>query len=207
MSCKYVVGNGLTLDWAMAAWRECAPALDVQAVAVDPQAGRDAIAAVLDTLTGEGASAFVAIDAQHLNFHRLHWVDALRQRGLPMPPLLGRGALVADGVDIGENCWIGAGAVLEPGSSVAGNVVIGARAIVGAGASVAQSCWIDAGVVVGREAKLGAHVTLGLGVLVGHRVRIADHCVIDRAGRIDHDLAGRTFVYASHDGPIVIAGE
>lgn len=194
------------LDNAIAAWRESEPALDLRAVTVDPQASRDAVAAALDGLDFGGATAFVAIDAQHLNFRRLALADALHQRGVAMPPLVSRHALVSEGAALGDNCWVGAGAIIQHGCAIGRNVVVGAGAIAGAGASVGQSSWIDDGVVVGRDARIGAHVTLGLGVVVGHGVRIADHCVIDRPGRVEKDVASRTFLHASHDGPIVIVG-
>lgn len=207
MSCKYVVGNGPMLDRALAAWRECEPAMDLRPVTVDLNAGREALAAVLDTLGQPDATAFVALDEQHLNFNRLALLEALEERGLPMPPLVGPGVLASTGVVLGENCWIGPGAMLQHGCAIGRNAVVGAGVIVGAGACVGQSSWLDDGVVIGRDAKVGAHVTLGLGVLVGRGVRVADHCVIDRPGRIEKDVPGRTFLHASHDGPIFIVGQ
>lgn len=207
MSCKYVIGAGPALDSALAAWRERDPAREVRAVRVAPDAGRDALAGVLDALDLAGADAFVAVDAQHLNFHRLALVDALRERGVAMPPLVAAGALVSAGVAPGENSWIGPGAIVQHGCAIGRNVVIGAGAIIGAGAVIEASAWIDDGVVVGRAATVGAHVSLGLGVLVGHGVRIAEHCVIDRPGRVEKNVAARTFLHASHAGPIVIVGQ
>jgi len=206
LSCKYVIGSGPTLAHAVAAWREHDPGQRLHEVAVEPGAGRAALAAVLDALDFADADAFVAIDAQHLNFHRLALVDALHERGVAMPPLVAASALVNVAVTPGENSWIGPGAIVQHGCSIAGNVVIGAGAIVGAGAAIGASSWIDDGVVIGRAATIGAHVSLGLGVLVGHGVRIAEYCVIDRAGRIDKDVPARTFLHASHAGPIVIVG-
>lgn len=207
MSCKFLVGAGPTLDFALAAWRERDPALDLRAVTVDPDAGREVLAAALDALALSGASAFVAVDGRHLSFRRLALVELLRERGVPMPALVARGALVAQDAGIGENVWIGPGAIVQHGCVIGPNAVIGAGAIVGAGAHLDGSCWIEDGVVVGRHATVGSHVALGLGVTVGAGVRIADYCVIDRAGRIEQDVASRTFLHASHDGPIVIAGQ
>lgn len=207
MSCKYVIGSGPALGSALAAWGEREPALVLRAVEVAPDAGRDAIAAVLDALAFGGADAFVAVDAQHLNFRRLALVEALRERGVAMPPLVAASACLSAGVTPGENSWIGPGAIVQHGCGIGPNVVIGAGAIIGAGAVINASVWIDDGVVIGRAATIGAHVSLGLGVLVGHGVRIADHCVIDRPGRVEKDVAARTFLHASHAGPIVIVGQ
>lgn len=206
MSCKYVVGSGPMLDIAMAAWREAAPEIELCQVAIDLHAGRAAVEAALDALELKGASAFVAVDAQFLNFHRLELVDALQQRGVSLPPLVSPSALVSAGVAFEDNCWIGPGAIVQHGCRIGRNTVIGAGAILGAGAAVGQSSWIDDGVVVGRNARVGAHVTLGLGAAVNHGVAIADHVVIDKPGRVETDVAAKTFLHASHDGPIVVVG-
>lgn len=205
MNCKYVVGSGILLDSAMAAWRELAPALELRAVSIDPQAGQ-AAAAVLDALDLANATAFVAVDARFLNFRRLELVKALQQRGVPMPPLVSRAALVSESVAIGDSSWVGQGAIIQHGCRIGANVVIGAGAIVGAGTEIRDSAWIDDGVTVGREARIGANATLGLGVIVGHGVAIGDLSVVDKPGRIEADIAARTFIHASHANPMVVAG-
>jgi UDP-3-O-[3-hydroxymyristoyl] glucosamine N-acyltransferase len=152
------------------------------------------------------ASAFVAGNAHFLNFNRVELVDVLRERGVAMPPLVERGAIVAGGVEIRENCWIGAGAIIQPGSRIGANVLVGPGAIVGGGAEVGESAFIDAGVTVGHGARIGKQVTLGLGVVIGHGVEIGELCVIDKPVRIDADLAAKTFIQSSHAHPMVIIG-
>jgi carbonic anhydrase/acetyltransferase-like protein (isoleucine patch superfamily) len=195
-----VLGSGILLDSAMAAWRAVEPALELCPVALDPQGGPAALAA-LDALDLAGATAFVALDARFLNFRRLEIVDALRARGVAMPPLL-----ESDGAAPGDNSWIGQGAIVQHGARIGANVHIGAGAIIGAGAVIGDSAWIDDGVVIGREAQIGAHATLGLGVIVAHGVGIGAMCVIDKPGRIEADIAARTFIHASHDRPMVVTG-
>lgn len=203
---KYVVGSGLLLDAAMAAWAAVEPGLELRRVEVDPDADAAALAAVLDVLELDGASAFAALDARFLNFRRLALVDALRARGAALPALVEPGAVVAAGTAPGDNCWIGAGAVLQHGCRVGANVFVGAGAVLASGAAAADSAWIEAGVTVGRGAILGAHATLGLGVSIGHGVEIGALCVVDRPGRIDVPLAPRTFLHASHANPMVVVG-
>lgn len=210
MHCKYVLGSGILLDSAMAAWRAIEPALELRPVALDPQAGPAALAAALDALDLAGATAFVAFDARFLNFRRQEIVDALRARGVAMPPLLDRAALVSDVVTEaaapGSNTWIGQGAIVQHGARIGANVHIGAGAIIGAGTVIGDSAWIDDGVVIGREAQIGAHATLGLGTIVAHGVGIGAMCVIDKPGRIEADIVARTFIQASHDRPMVVTG-
>lgn len=206
MSCKYVVGSGIFLSSAMAAWRELAPTMNLHPVPLEPDASQADISSMLDALDLTDATAFVAGDARFLNFRRLEVVEALRLRGVPMPQLVSRSAIVAEGMTIGDNVWIGQGAIVQYGSQVGRNVRIGAGAIVGAGAVIGDSVWIDDGVVIGREAKIGTHATLGLGVIVAHGVDVGALCVIDKPGRIETDLAARTFIHSSHDRPLVVTG-
>lgn len=204
MPCKHVIGCGDALAHAMAAWRTVAPECELQMLEIDPGAGPAPIAA---TLAGvEGASAFVAVDARFLNGLRLDLMASLRLRGIAMPALVEPGALIAAGARIEDNCWIGAGAIVQHGSRIGFNTVIGAGAIVGSGATVGHSSWIDEGVVIGRGARIGAQVTLGLGVIVGHGRQVGKLCIIDKAGRIEADVAAKTFIHATHAQPIVIIG-
>jgi UDP-3-O-[3-hydroxymyristoyl] glucosamine N-acyltransferase len=208
---KYVVGSGRELQRAMAAWREAAPEFELRGVELDAKAGRGALEkaleAALDGVELAGATAFVAGDAHFLNFRRLELVDVLRERGVAMPPLVERGAIVGAGVEILENTWIGAGAIIQPGGRIGANAAIGAGAIVGGFAEIGESAFVDAGVTIGHGAKIGKQATLGLGVIVGHGVGIGELCVIDKPGRIDADVAAKTFIQSSHAHPMVIVGE
>jgi hypothetical protein len=191
LPCKHVIGHGPELARALAAWRSVAlssapaAALELRPLELDPAAGQAALAATLDGLDGlgdEGAGAFVALDARFLNGMRLDLMASLRLRGIVMPALVEPGALVAAGVRMDDNCWIGAGAIIQHGSRIGFNTVIGAGAIVGSG------------------------VTVGLGVIVGHGRQIGKLSIVDKAGRIEHDIAARTFIHATHAQPIVIIG-
>lgn len=207
MPCKFVVGTGAALDWAMAAWREAAPELELVPLALAASADAAEVEALLAGANLADATAFVTADARYLNFRRLERMGLFRMRGLRMPPLVCRGAIVSEGAKIGENSYVGPGAVVGQGCTVGFNTLIGAGALIGHGSSVGNSCWIEDGVVVGRAVRIGAHVTLGGGVVVGHGIEIGKLCVVDKPGRIDVDIAARTFIHSSHANPMVIVGE
>jgi UDP-3-O-[3-hydroxymyristoyl] glucosamine N-acyltransferase len=190
----------------MAAWREAAPGIELRPVELDPRADQAAMQAVLGALEVQDASAFVAADAYFLNLHRLEMMSILRGRGIPMPALVERGAIVAEGVRILDNSWIGAGAVIQPGCRIGFNVVIGAGAVIGGFVQIGQSVFIEAGVVVGHGAQIGAKATLGMGVTIAHGVEIGTLSVIDKPGRIEANVAARTFIQSSHAHPMVMVG-
>jgi UDP-3-O-[3-hydroxymyristoyl] glucosamine N-acyltransferase len=200
------VGSGLDLQRALAAWRAQAPGIELRPVELPPRADRATLQALLGAIEALDATAFAAVDAYFLNFHRVEVMSHLRLRGIPMPPLVERGALVADDVKLSDNTWIGAGAIIQPGCRIGFNAVIGAGSIVGAGAEIGQSAWVDAGVTIGQGARIGAKATLGLGVIVGHGVQVGKLCVIDKPGRYDANIADKTFIQSSHAHPMVIVG-
>jgi acetyltransferase-like isoleucine patch superfamily enzyme len=203
---KYVVGSGLELQRATAAWRDVAPEIELRPVELDARADQSAMQAALDALDLNDATAFVAGDAYFLNLHRLELMSILRGRGIPMPALVERGAIVAAGVKILDNTWIGAGAVIQPGCRIGFNVVIGPGAVIGGFVQIGQSAFIDAGVTVGHGAKIGAKATLGLGVTVGHGIEIGTQSVIDKPVRVEADVAPKTFIQSSHAHPMVMFG-
>ncbi|WP_307729898.1 hypothetical protein [Massilia sp. H6] len=201
-----MIGSGLDLQRAMAAWRELAPDLDLRPVELPAASDPAALQAMLNALDRDGATAFVAADARFLNFYRLELMSIVRGHGVAMPPLVERGAIVGANVKILHNTWIGAGAIIQPGCRIGFNVVIGPGAVVGGSVEIGQSAFIDAGVTVGHGARIGNKATLGLGVSIGHGVAIGAQCVIDRPGRIEADVAAKTFIHSSHAHPMVIVG-
>lgn len=206
MPCKYVIGSGRELRRALAAWRALDARLDVRAVEIPEQADSAAMRAAVEALDRQDATAFVAVDPRHLNFHRLELARIVAASGMAMPALVEAGAVVAAGVRLPDNAWIGAGAIVQAECALGANVVIGPGAIVGHGAAIGESAYVDAGVTIGHGAGIGAQATLGLGVCIGHGVQVGALCVIDKPGRIEADVATRTFIQTSHAHPIRIFG-
>lgn len=209
MPCKYVIGSGRALRHALASWRALAPDLELREIDLGVAGSHEVLDKLLEGFdaTQRGATtAFVATDAQFLNFHRLELMGRVRACGIPMPALVERGALVGDGVRILDNTWISAGAILQGGCRIGFNAVIGPGALLCAGARVGQSAYIDAGVTIGQDARIGNQATLGMGVAIAHGVDVGSLCVIDRPGLVEADVAPKTFLQRSHAHPIVITG-
>lgn len=204
MRSKFVIGSGAALDWAVAAWREVEPDLDLRPIVLNQDATYVFDLSVLDSLTVDGATAFAVYDDQFLNFRRFELMGKLKERGFSMPALVCAGAIVANTATLGENAMIGAGAIIGHDCQIGFNTVIGSGANIGSGCRVGNSAWIEAGVVIGPTAKIGANVTLGSGVIVRDAVEIGKFCVIDVAGKITSNVAAKTFLHASFDTPINI---
>ncbi len=79
-------------------------------------------------------------------------------------------AVVADGVEIGENACVGPLCVLEEGVAI------------GKGAVLVAACYLGAGARVGADSVLHAHVSVREGCIIGARTIIHDSAVIGSDG-------------------------
>ncbi|QHI97961.1 hypothetical protein GT347_08115 [Xylophilus rhododendri] len=191
---KYVLGSGALLAWALAGWAEIEPQTQLHAIDIGQDKDYRFDLAALQGASPETATAFVAWGPQFLNFRRLELMGELKGRGFRLPPLVCRGALVASGVAVGENCSIGAGSIVGADSKIAFNTVIGAGCIVGTGVQIGASAWIADGVQIGAAARIGANATLGRGVILEDGIAIGKQAVLDLPGRRATPLADKTFI-------------
>lgn len=201
---KFVIGGGAILDWAMAAWAEAVPEVELHPVVLSQNASYLFDLSAVDSLAPADASAFVAYDDQFLNFRRFELMGQCKARGFSMPALISRGTHISSSATIAENVLVHPGAIIGWGCQIDFNAVIGAGAIIGNGARIGSSAWIAPGVVVGHHAKIGANTTLGHGVIIGDAVIIGKLCIVDRPGKIVRDMAPKTFIHGTFDTPIIV---
>lgn len=206
MNCKvkYIIGVQPYLQWAMSAWQELEPETELRPIELEQDKAYKFNLDQLDSLSKENATAFVAQDAQFLNFRRYELMAELKSRGFSMPPLISKGAIVARSARVSESSWVGLGAILGHGCSIGFNCVIGAGANIGNGVKIGNSTWIDAGVLIGHNAKIGSNTTLGQGVIVSGNIEVERLVVIDKPGKISVNVPAKTFVHGNFDGPIII---
>ncbi len=206
MPCeKYVIGTGPSLEWAMAQWAEAAPAEILHRIDVGQDNDYRFDRSGFDGLSPHGgATAFIAWGPQFLNFRRLELMGEFKARGFRLPPLICRGAIIAAGAVIGENCAIGPGAVVGALCQLGFNTVIGCAAVIGHGCRIGASAWIEDGVQIGADSTIGAHATLSRGVLIGAGMEIGKRCVVDVPGRYTTSIASGTFYLPAFPSPVVI---
>jgi carbonic anhydrase/acetyltransferase-like protein (isoleucine patch superfamily) len=206
VSSKYVVGVGRLLDWAILAWAELDPALELRKVVLPQDKSHAFDFSELQALQSEDATAFVALGNDFLNFQRFELMGMMKSLGFKMPPLVCRGAVVAVSAQVGENSWIGSGALVSMDANIGFNCVVGAGANIGSGAKVGNSAWLAPGVMVGAASRVGAHSILGMGVLVQDGVQVGKQCVLEMPGSIAADIPSKTFHLASFEDPVVVFG-
>jgi len=209
-SYKWIVGSGPLLAAAAAAWGERMPHASIGTIEVSQDAGFAFDLGALDRINSlgpdAGASAFVAIGSQFMNFRRFELMALLKERGFKLPALVCRGALVAADVSLPENSWVGAGAILGAGSRIGYNTFIGAGVIAGEACVLGNSVWLEAGVQLGRGSKVGANTIIGRGVILEDGIEVGKGSVVDIPGRYAREVPARTFLNPDFDEPVVVVG-
>lgn len=201
---KYIIGSGILLDWAMAAWAQASPHEQLHPVDIGQDMHHHFDLSALDSVAPQDATAFVAWGPQFLNFRRLELMGELKVRGFRLPPLACSGSIVAANVTLAENCTVSAGAVVGAGCKIGFNTFIGAGCILGPGVVIGASAWIADGVQIGMQAKVGSNATLGRGVILADGVSIGKQSVLDIPGRRTEALPDKTFVLPAFSGVVSI---
>lgn len=157
-------------------------------------AATDDTAALLADLDPAHTRIFAAVDSQAINHARLDVYGKARLLGFRADSLQHPSAIVADGVRVGENCWIGAGAVIAQGAQIGHNTIIGDAARIEANVKIGANCWIGPGASIGAGAALGPHCVIGRDVHLGTGMQLGRYCVIDVPNAYDDSLADGTFI-------------
>jgi len=199
---KLIVGKGVILDVAWAAWTQADPRLGIARHEVAQRSDYSFDLGFLGSYFPAKTSIFAAFDNRFLNFKRLELATLIGSLGFRMEPFVSPRASIGTGARIGENAFVAAGAVIGAGASVQDSAFIGERAVIGHGAAISRGAWIEAAAVVGRQARIGPQATVGLGVVVADGVDIGDLCVLDVPGVYRANVPARTFYNPMFQEPI-----
>lgn len=151
-------------------------------------------------LFGDWKSLAPQLAAQSARISALHIENAACNSALPLLDLkqlnarVEPGAIIRDGVEIGDNAVIMMGAIINIGASVGAGTMIDMGATLGGRATVGRRCHISAGailagvieppsatpVVIGDDVVVGANAVILEGVHVGNRAVVAAGAVVTR---------------------------
>lgn len=85
----------------------------------------------------------------------------------PKPMGIEQPSFIADGVELGEACYIGAFAYIGKGSKIGNNVRIYPQAYIGEGVVIGDNTTIYAGVKIYYGCEIGCHCTIHAGTVIG----------------------------------------
>jgi hypothetical protein len=206
MSCKWIIGAGTPLEMAHASWCQAFPDARIEKISIAQNAQYAFELGPLDVLDPAEGLMFVAFDERFGNFKRVELMQAAMERGFKLASFVSPRAMVAGGVRIGPNAFVGDGAIVGHGSRIDYNSVLLPGVCLGSGVHVRASCWLESAVVVGDGAQIGAHSILRSGALVAAGVQVGRGCELGWPRRYDNDIAAKTVYDTRYDAPIHVYG-
>ena len=144
-----------------------------------------------------GRSAFEAMHAQrpvalHLAFghcgarHRLG--AELAARGVAFPVLVDPSALVAEGVTLGDGCYVGPGAVLNADARIGRHTILNTGTVVEHDGVVGDAVHLAPRVCLAGHVTVGDRTFVGAGTVVRDEVRIGSDCLVGLGSVVVRDL-------------------
>lgn len=173
--------------------------------------------ALFEILTDEDKNAFslVVIDQPEWAFYRAY-IDVIKrinykdsyQTIIPEDVIIGKGAVVEDGVVLGHHVVIGSNSVIKAGSIIGDNVTIGCCSVIGGEGFqlIKDDCGNNQLIPHIGRTYLGNNVTIGDGTIISKSLfegytKIMDNVKIDNHVHIAHNCSvGRNSVITGHCG-------
>lgn len=197
-----IIGDGPTLDMAVAIAERMRPAGQVVIERLAPQDIAASALACLDDRESTATEVFAAIGLHALNYARFDLWAKLRLRGFRAATLVDPSACVLSSARLAENCLIGPCASVGPNATLGVGTVVEAGAQIASGTNVGKFVWVGANATLGAGASVGPHTVIAPCVNIAPGVKIGGHCDLRALTSHTCDVASGTFVSDLFSEPV-----
>ncbi len=148
---------------------------------------------LVDLFPPARTDVFVAVGYRRVNRARADVYDRVKALGYRLLTYISPNAIVADGVQLGDNCFVFEGVIVQPAARVGCDTILRSGAVIGHDFVIGDHCFIapsasiSGNAVVGDFSFVGNNATIRDGVMVGPRTVIGAGALIKsntRAGEI-----------------------
>ena len=129
----------------------------------------------------------VAIGYRRVNRGRAEVYARAKHLGYGLLTHVAPRAVVAAGVELGDNCIVLDGAIVEPFVRIGDDTVIWSGAYIGHDSTVGDHCFIAPTASISGDVTLGDYVFVGNNATIRDGVAIADRTVIGAGAVVKHD--------------------
>jgi len=131
----------------------------------------------------------IAVGYVQMNRLRAQRFAEARALGYRLASYVSSKAVTWEGLEIGENCWIGAGSLIGAFVRLGDNVSLASGVNLGHHTVIEDHCFLASGVVISGNVTVGPYCILGANVTVRDRVTLARETVVGAGGTILEDTA------------------
>ena len=139
--------------------------------------------------------AFVAISYTNLNHLRSRLFTETKNKGYQPCSYISPRAYIAQGVQLGENCFILENATVQRGAKIGDDVTVWSGSAVGHRSVIGDHCFLATHVAVSGFCEVGESSFLGVNSCTASTVKIGRDCVVGAGAVVTADtLAGHVYV-------------
>jgi sugar O-acyltransferase (sialic acid O-acetyltransferase NeuD family) len=177
---------------------------DVVAFAVDRvEPGETTIAGLplveLDELVGqyphERTEVFVAVGYRRVNCARAEVYERVKALGYRLLTYVSPHAIVAAGVQLGDNCFVFEGVIVQPATYIGCDTILRSGAVIGHDCVIGDHCYIAPSASISGNAVVGDFSFVGNNATIRDGVEVAPRTVIGAGALImRHTRPGEIYV-------------
>lgn len=158
--------------------------------------------AVEETYPPDKYSMLIAVGYQSVNELRARRYREAKEKGYSLITYIDERSVIAERVEIGDNCIISANQTIEPHVKIGNNVVIRSGCYIGHHVTIGDHCFIAAHVVIAGTATIEPQSFLGVNSTIRNGIKIGKGCVIGAGALILKDT-GEYELYRGNVGELL----
>jgi sugar O-acyltransferase (sialic acid O-acetyltransferase NeuD family) len=140
-----------------------------------------------ETFPPHGVEVFVAVGYRRVNRARAEVYRRVKEAGYRLLTYVSPHAIVAPGVDLGDNCFVFEGAILQAAVRIGSDTIVRAGAVIGHDTSIGEHCFIAPRASISGSTVIGDYTFVGNNATVRDRITVAPHTVIGAGALIAGD--------------------
>jgi sugar O-acyltransferase (sialic acid O-acetyltransferase NeuD family) len=142
---------------------------------------------VEDRYPSDAFKMHIAVGYVQMNRLRAARFTEAKAKGYHLISYIHSRAITSEGLEIGENCWIGAGSIIGTFVRLGDNVSLASGVNLGHHTVIRDHCFLASGVVISGNVTVEPYCILGANVTVRDRVTLASETVVGAGGTILED--------------------
>ena len=144
-------------------------------------------------------SMLVVVGYRHANELRAQKYAEAKEKGYKLITYVDERSVVAEGVEIGDNCIIAANQSIDPFVKIGNDVIMRNACYIGHNVVIEDHCFISAHAAISGGSIIGPYTFLGINSTIRNDVKIGKGCVIGAGALILRDT-GEYEVYRGFEG-------
>ncbi len=144
----------------------------------------------------------VGYQGQGANELRARRYEEAKTKGYKLITYIDKRSVIAEGVEIGDNCIISANQTIEPFVKIGNNVVIRSGSYIGHHVAIGDHCFIAAHVAISGRTIIEPYAFLGTNSTIRNDIKIGKGCIIGAGALILADT-GEYEAYKGLEGELL----